>query len=206
VPQFFLLSLHITFGVLARCDFAGHPFGHSDPGALQRSNFVGIVGQQARLLNTERLQDFGWQLEFAVVGLEPESLIGFDRVQSAVLERIGLKLRHQPDAAPFLLLVDQNPGALLRDHRQRHFQLLPAVAAQGSEHVSGQTLGVNPHQRRTRKIVAHHEGHGFFLLAGSVPASGCKTVNTELPPAGRKVGRSNLLHLRFTHTKIISLR
>ena len=54
---------------------------------------------------------------------------------------------HQPDAAALVAAhVQHHAAALAGHHRQRGVQLRAAVAAAGSEHVTGQALGVHPHQ------------------------------------------------------------
>ena len=203
MPQFFLLRLQILFRMFRGRDFAGHAFRHSNAGAFQRGDFIGIVRQQADSPNVQRHQDLNRHEELALVGFETKALIGLYRVKSAVLERVGLQFRHQANAASFLLFIDKDARPLMGDHRERHFKLLTAIAAQGSEDVSGQALGVNSHKRRFRKIVAHDQRDRFFDLA-SVRGVRGEAVNTKLSPAGWEVRGRYLLYARFTHNKIIS--
>src|SRR5579872_4513698 len=64
---------------------------------------------------------------------------------------------------------------------------------------------MHPHQRRRRLHISHHQRYGFFHAAISVGSSlSPKTVNPELPPAGRKVRRRNLFDFVFTHAVIIA--
>src|SRR5258708_26257733 len=86
--------------------------------------------------------------ELAVIGSETEAFIRFHRVESAVLKRVRLQLCHQANAAALLLFIDQDARSNFGDHRERHFKLLPAIAAQRAKYVAGQTLGMNAHQRR----------------------------------------------------------
>ena len=54
---------------------------------------------------------------------------------------------HQADAAALVAAhVEHDAAALAGHHRQRGVQLRAAVAAPGAEHVTGQALGVHPHQ------------------------------------------------------------
>ena len=105
-----------------------------------------------------------------------------------------MELVDQADAAPLLLLIDQGPGAGLRDQAQGRLQLGPAVAAQRSEDVAGEALRVNAHQRRrVRPRVPGYQSHG--LLAGvGVP----EAVDGELSEGGRKLGARDLseVHLK----------
>ena len=124
-----------------------------------------------------------------MVGFEPEAFVGLDRIQPLVLQFVSLQLGHQADAAALLLLIDQNARALLGDHRQRHFQLCAAVAAQRAENVSGQALGMDAEQRRGGVDVAHDQGDGILITGRSRRAEvSAKTVDAEFAPASREVG------------------
>src|ERR1700694_4641126 len=123
MPQLFLLRLQIFFRMFRGRDTAGHALRHSNPGAFERGDFVGIIRQQAHPPNVQRLQNLDWHKELALVSLETKALVGFYRVKSAVLESVSLQFRHQADAASFLLLIDKYARPLMSDHRERHFKL-----------------------------------------------------------------------------------
>ncbi len=66
---------------------------------------------------------------------------------AGVLQLVGLQLVHQPDAAALVAAhVQHHAAALPSDHLQRGVELRAAVAAQRSEHVTGQALGVHADQ------------------------------------------------------------
>src|SRR5215470_1749703 len=133
-----------------------------------------------------------------MICLESQALVGFNCVQADVLQLVSLQLGHQTNAAPFLLLVNQNASALLADHRQSHLELLAAVAAQRSEDVASKTLRVNTHQRRRRLDVAHHQRHGaFYFLVAAERA--LKAQNAEFAPTGREVSGSDLSNRLKAH-------
>src|SRR5208283_1918469 len=136
MPQFFLLRLQVFFRVFRGRDLAWYTLGYLDTGAFERSDFIRIIRQQANLVYVQRLQDLDWHEELALVGLEAKALIRFHRVKSAVLERVGLQFRHQPNAAALLLLIDQDACPQVSDHGECHFQLLAAVAAQRAKYVA----------------------------------------------------------------------
>ena len=156
MPEFLFFGLEILFGVGAGNDFAGDALDHVDSGAFEGVNFFGIVGKQADARDSECFEHLGGQRVVAVVVLEAEAFVGFDGVQSRVLEFVGLQLGHQADAASFLLFVDQDAGAFFSNHREREFQLLATVAAQGVEDVAGQALGMYAYEGRSGFDIAHH--------------------------------------------------
>ncbi len=103
--------------------------------------------------------------------------------------------------ASLLLFVNQHSGAPLRDHGQRHFQLLTAVAAQRSEDIAGEALGMNAHKRRRGMNIAHHQGHRVFLASVEVAL---EPEDAEVAPTGREVGGGDLLNGRSAHKDIIA--
>src|SRR5438445_12588293 len=75
----------------------------------------------------------------------------------------------EADAASLLPQIEEDTAALLRDPRHRRVQLLATVAAQRSERVAGQTLGVDAHE------------HG--LAVGDVAHRQCDVVGLGVPEA-----------------------
>src|ERR1700722_4416559 len=138
-----------------------------------------------------------------MVGFETEALVRFDRVEPGILQFISLKLRHQPDATAFLLLINHNARAFFTDHGQRKLKLLTAIAAQRMENVSCQALRVNSHQRRRGFDVAHDYCNGF-LRGLSIRGFCSKAVDAELAPTGGEIRRGDLLDWVFAHTPIIA--
>ena len=67
---------------------------------------------------------------------------------------------------PFLVLVDQQAAAFAGDALERDLELRAAIAAQAVEHVAGQALRMDAHQRRGSPAeIAHLQHHGFFDAA-----------------------------------------
>ena len=201
MAQLFFLSLEIFLGVRAGSDFAGDAF---DDFALRRVSraftLSGLFESRRTRVTPSALRISAGRAEVAVVVLEAEALVGFDGVESGILQFVGLQLGHQADAAALLLLVDENARAFLGDHRERKFQLLAAIAAQGMKDVSGQALRVNANQGRGGFHVAHHQGDGFFDATIAVGTGlSAKAVDAELAPAGGKIRGSDLLDFRLTH-------
>ena len=203
MPQLLPFSLQIFLRMRAGSHLTRHSLHNFNSCLLQRRHFIWIIRKQPHSPNPKRFQYLRRQCKFAMVRLKSQSLVGLDRIQPGILQFISLQLRHQPNAAPFLLFINQNARAFTGDQRQRQLQLLPAIAPQRSKNVSGQALRMNPHQWRRGMNVTHHQRHRLFRLStgfGSKP----KSVNPEPSPAGRKVSRGELLGRRSTHDFIIS--
>jgi hypothetical protein len=149
-------------------------------------------------VDVQQLERFCRDFKDAAVGLIAELEIGLDGVEALVLQLVGAELGHESDAAAFLLLVDQDAGALFDDAIHGELELLAAVAAQRAEDVAGQALGVDADQRRRGVNVAMHEGDAAFDATecnGIAGTAGLglgdhtfKAVDAEMSPAGGEVG------------------
>src|SRR5260370_15463305 len=131
-------------------------------------------------------------------------------VESGVLKSIGLKFRHQSDTTTFLMLVNQHAASFSGNGSHRQFQLVSAVAAKRSEHITRETLGVNPKQggRRARWIAPRitqdqHDGR-FWVAPAKVVALEPEHAKYS-PPRRQRRNRKPLnpaclvrsLHTRF---------
>ena len=65
----------------------------------------------------------------AQVGLEPQVLVGLNRIHAPVLKLVGVDLVGQANPAPFLAHIQNDSPTLLRDHRHRPVELVPAVTS-----------------------------------------------------------------------------
>ena len=73
-------------------------------------------------------------------------LVRLDGVEALILQLVGADLVGEPDAAPFLVQVEEHAAALGRDALHGPRQLGAAVATAGAEHVAGQALRVDAHE------------------------------------------------------------
>jgi len=124
------------------------------------------------------------------VGLEAELLIGLYCVYSLILELIRLELVQEPDAAPFLIEVNDHPPAFLGDHFHRRLELPTAIAPQRVEDIAGQTLRMHAYEHAgLRTDVAQHQ-RDVLVLVHIVPVA-------EYAPdsvVGRKPGLGDSVH------------
>jgi len=213
MPHLFPLHAQILLEAILRRHFSRYPLGHAHAGRFQRRHLLGIVRDQPHRLHAHRAQDTRGQLKSPAVRVKPKLKIGLNRVQSLILQFVGAQLRHQPDAAPLLLLVDQNACARLDDLVQRQLQLQTAIAPQRVEHIARQALRMNAHQRGRRVDIAHHQGHSLFALRRRPTAvarcfrilRALKAENAEVSPPRGKIRVRNLAHRGDGHSFIIEM-
>jgi hypothetical protein len=92
------------------------------------------------------VQHLGCAGVVALVGAVTEREIRVVRIQTAILQRVGVEFVIQPDTAPFLAQIQHVP-AVFGDPLDRFAQLRPAVASLAAEHVTGEAFTVQAHQR-----------------------------------------------------------
>ena len=91
---------------------------HFDAGVFEGLDFLGIVRQQAHFVNAKKAQHLdGGRVGAQIVG-EAQHVVGFHGVMALLLQRIGLQLVQQADAAALLAEVEHHP-AMLADVPQR---------------------------------------------------------------------------------------
>ena len=122
----------------------------------------------------------------------------------------------RPMPRPFLLLVEQDAGALVGDAGEREVKLVVAVAAQGVEDVSGEALGVDADDGRRGVDVSEHQGDGGLdaLLRRGVVGGGrfgafedaFEAQDAEVSPARGKVGFGYFADIVEGHNNIIDSR
>ena len=121
-------------------------------------------------------------------------MIGVNRVKTDILERIGLQLSHQPDAAALLMFVDQQPASFVGNRLHRQFQLASAVAAQRAKHFAGQALRMDSNQRNALCHVAQNERKRGFNPPVAIRDFALERHGPKHPPFGRHSGIANSSH------------
>ena len=107
----------------------------------------GLLLSSATRDTPERLQHLRGDRVVALVLAVAEREVRLVGVEAGVLQRVGVELGVQADAAPLLPQVQQE-AAGVGDPLDGLAQLRPAVAALAAEHVAGEALAVRPDQRR----------------------------------------------------------
>ena len=205
MTKFFLLGLEIFFRVRTGNHLARYALDNFDASLFQGLDLLGIVREQAHPAYSERFEHLAGKRKIAVVGFKAQTLVGFDGIQTRVLQLVSLQFGHQADAAAFLLFVNEYARAQVADHGERHLELLAAVAAQRMKNVARQTLRMDAHQRRSRVNVPHYQGDSFFNPPVSVGTKfRSKAVDTKISPPGGEIRRSDFFHCIDGHTLIIA--
>ena len=148
-----------------------HPLDDFDAPLGKPLEFGRIVGQQPDLGKSELAQHFGGGKIKPFVGVEAELLVGVDRIETLVLQRIGAQFVDEADAAPLLCQINQNAGARLGDLGNRTLQLFAAIAAQRGEQIAGEALRMDAHQCRNAAI-GSADNYGEMLGAAVGRAEG----------------------------------
>ena len=120
------------------------------PAFSTASTFSGLFDISRMAFSPKYCRIAPGQFVVAQVALKAELFVGFDRVGAVVLQLIGAEFVEQPDAAAFLVLVNQQAGAFLRDAFERDLELRAAIAAQAVEDVAREALRMDAHQRAPR--------------------------------------------------------
>jgi len=127
---------------------AGNPFNDANARSLELCHFVGIVRQQADLTQSECLEGFGSKRVIARVIRKSEAAIRFHGVEPGILQFVGFELIDQTNSAPFLRKVEQHSRWRGCNFSERKLELCAAIAALGREHVTGEALRMQTHERR----------------------------------------------------------
>src|SRR6266496_1155471 len=157
MPHFFLFGLQVSKGVRRWRGFARNLDDDLDAGINQRAGFVAIIREKPDSTEAQVVQDRGRHTEIAAISHEPQCMICFNRIQTAVLQRVSLQLRRQADATALLMFVDQQPAAFLSNGLHGHLQLVPTVTPQRPEHLAREALRMDAHQRNARRHIAQNK-------------------------------------------------
>lgn len=116
-----LFRPEVGAGVVAGAGTAGDAFDYADAGFFELLDLVGIIREEADGADAQRFQCFGGEIVVARVGGKAQFAIGFDGVETLVLQLVGFYFVEQADAAAFLWKVEHDAGAVFGDFAQREF-------------------------------------------------------------------------------------
>ena len=101
------------------------------------------------------------------VGLVPKRRVRLDRVHALVLKAVGFDFFRQPDSATLLRKINQHTTSLLRDCLKGNMKLIPAIATQRINKVTGEAAAVHADQRSLTRMVGgvtHHNRDRLLSL------------------------------------------
>jgi hypothetical protein len=172
--------------VLRRARTARDAFGDFHAGGFELLHFVWVVGEKADGAHAEGFESVGSEFVLARIVGKAELAIGFDGVESGVLEFVGFELVDEADAAAFLGKIEDDASFGFGDGFQREFELGAAVAAFGSEDIAGEALRVDADERGfCVREIAVADRDGFFAFLDAFDA-----VDGEAAVAGGESGGS----------------
>src|SRR3954468_11314817 len=145
VPELFLLRPEVTGGRDRRRNLERQPFRDRQAVAFETDELPRVVREQPHAADAQILEDLHADPVVALVGLEPEALVGLDGVEALVLQLVGADLVGQADAAPLLVEVEEHAAAFGGDPCHRGVELRAAVAPRRVEDVPGQAPRVHAH-------------------------------------------------------------
>ncbi len=128
-----------------------HPLVDGDTVGLELGGLVGVVAQQPDPVGADRAEHLGAGAVVPLVLAAAQREVRLVGVEAGVLQRVGVELGVEADAATLLAQVEQEP-ALLGDPLDRLAQLRAAVAPLRPEHVAGEALAVRPDERRRTPV------------------------------------------------------
>src|SRR5690348_4817630 len=138
VPHLGLLRRQIGLVVLAGLDLDGDFFDDAQAVPFDAVNLLGIVGHDADLAKSQISENLTADAVVALVDGQSESLVRFDGVESALLQRVRVKLVRQADAAALLSQINQHALSGLFDHLQGRRKLIAAIAFSRAKDIAGQ--------------------------------------------------------------------
>src|SRR4030095_11875504 len=125
-----------------------HLLHHLQAVAFESDHLLRVVSQKTELTHSEIEKDLRAYPVISQIAGIPEPRVCLDRVESFLLQFVSVNFCREPDAASLLAHVNQDTAAFLLNLPKRGVQLIAAVAPACTEHVAGEALAVNTHQRR----------------------------------------------------------
>ena len=121
--------------------------------------------------------------------MEAEFVVGFDGVESVVLESVGFEFVDESDAASLLSHVYESADAFFGDLGHGGVELFAAVAALAAEDVAGEAFGVDSDEHG---CIGVDFAHGQCEVFGGVYVALVGDA-TEIAPTGGKSGFGDAL-------------
>ena len=165
---------------------AWNALDNADACLLKLPDLVRIVRKQPHSADPERFQGLRGKGVVSRIGRESEPAICFHRVETLVLQFIGLQFIDQANAAAFLREIEHNTGRFFRDLPERKLELCAAVAPLRRENVAGETLRVDANQRRLGcgGNIAHSEDNTLLHIR---PIGAFEAEDPEMAETARKI-------------------
>ena len=187
MPHLLLLGSQVRKRVRGRRDLAGN-LGNRDTLGRQRAGLVRVVREEANSLNAKLVQDRGGQAKVPAIRPEAQGVVGIHGVEAGVLQFVSPQLRHQADATALLMFVDHQPAAFRGDGPHGNLQLVVAVTAQRPEHLAGEALRMDAHERSALGQIAEDQCERGIRVSSAVHNHALKRHGLKHSPLGGHPG------------------
>src|SRR5262249_11790502 len=132
VAHLFFFGSQIRQRVRVGGNFTRKLFDDLDTCINQRAYFSWIISEQAHVFDSKVTKNSDGEAKVSMIRIESQRMIGLDRIQTLILKRISLQLRHQTNAAAFLLFINHETATGLANDAHGNLQLLSTVTAERS--------------------------------------------------------------------------
>lgn len=184
-----ILSVHIELIILVGGYLYRFATYHLETKAIEAANLLRIVGHETKFMNTKVGKDAGTRTILTQVGSEAKGYVSLYGVHTLILQVISAKLIDETYAAPLLTQIEQHTPTLFLYTAKSLGKLFATVAAQRTEGIARQALGMNTAEDRFgRRDITLDESH-VMLARHLVDIA----IGTERAVLGRKVGTGDLL-------------
>jgi hypothetical protein len=148
MAKLFFLGPKIMSSRLRSLDLDRYSLNDSQSGFLKGLKFIGIIGNNAYLAQTQVEQDLSALLVSSSVHCKPQLFIRFHGVCAVILKSVSPDLVQDTDSPSLLLLIDDRSSTFRLNHLEGLIELRSAVALDGTENVARQALRMDADKRR----------------------------------------------------------
>src|SRR5262249_20123176 len=148
----FLFGAQVLHIRRTRLNLDRYTLHHPQSVPLDADDLARIVRDQLDLVQSEVNENLRPYAVITQICLEPQLQVRLNSIAPLILQRIGLNLVAQTDAAAFLIQIEQNSAPFLLNHFHRLMELVSAVAPQRSQGVGSQATRVHTHKSRIASL------------------------------------------------------
>src|ERR1700738_4970316 len=116
MAKFFFFNPQILNVALMRGHLNWPSFHDFNAIAFQTSDLLGIISQQAYSCDAQVAENLGANAIVTQILFKAQVEIGFNGIESLILQRVRADLISEPNPTPFLMQIDEDPLTLLGNH------------------------------------------------------------------------------------------
>jgi len=189
VPELFFFGAQVICGVFGGVDLDRYALHNLQSRLFECLKLQWVIRDDFHAAKSEVEENLCTLPVVSQVNRQTELLVRFNSVRALILKGVGANLVDDPDAATFLLLVDDRSPAFLLNHLHSPVELAPAIAFGRAKDVAGQTLRVDANKRwHLASHLSFKEDNKFFLRS-----DGAISRDLKLAPFSRQMSNCNPL-------------